>query len=293
MPRATTIALFATALFSLGGCASRSSALSQRTTITSAELQTGYHEAEAAAEDVSLGKYTDALARADNAVRLAPRNPWALYNRAAALHHLGRADDAVAAYQNAEVQFGEDRWGRSLAIYGRARALDDVGRCDEAKTAYEQFAALVRSHDAPAADMALRYASQCRATQEPPSPEGPLVTDMARALRSGNYSLVLELKDKLPPAAAPNPWVDYNVGAAFAALGKTDEAIAAYERAERQFGDRDRWGRSVAIWGRARALDIAGRCAEAAQAVEDYARVVGGSDPHSVRTATSYASSCP
>ncbi|MBX3198346.1 MAG: tetratricopeptide repeat protein [Labilithrix sp.] len=293
MPRVTTIALFATAACLLGACASPRTAVSQRTTITSAELQTGYREAEAAAEGVALGKYTDALARADNAVRLAPRNPWALYNRAAALHHLGRSEDAVAAYQNAEVQFGEDRWGRSLAIYGRARVLDDVGRCDEAKRAYEQFASLVRPSDARAADMALGYASQCRATAAPPSVEAPLVTEMTSALRSGNYSRVLELKDQLPPAAGPNPWVDYNAGAAFAGLGKTDEAIAAFERAERQFGEGDRWGRSVSIWGRARALDGAGRCAEAARAVEDYARVVGGSDPSTLRIATSYAGSCP
>ncbi|MCW5834556.1 MAG: tetratricopeptide repeat protein, partial [Labilithrix sp.] len=182
MPRVPTIALFVAATSLLGACASPRPAVSRRTTLTSAELQTGYREAEAAAEDVALGKYTDALARADNAVRLAPQNPWALYNRAAALHHLGRSEDAVAAYQNAEVQFGEDRWGRSLAIYGRARAFDDIGRCDEAKRAYDEFASLVRSNDARAADMALSYASQCRATEAPPSVEAPLVTEMTTAL---------------------------------------------------------------------------------------------------------------
>jgi tetratricopeptide (TPR) repeat protein len=291
MSRATTIALAAAGIFFLGACG-RQNTLPQRTTITSARMQTGYREAEVAAEDVTLGKYTDALARADNAVRLAPNNPWALYNRAAALHHLGRAEDAIAQYQSAEVQFGEDRWGRSLAIYGRARVLDDVGKCDEAKRAYEQFAALVRSTDAPAAEMALNYAGQCRTKQSAPSPEDAIATDMARALVDGKLSEVLELKDKVSPQAQPNPWIDYNVGSALAGLGRTDEALAAFTRAERAFDEQDRWGRSVAIWGRARVLANAGRCGEARAAVDEYTRVVGASDPHAVRLATSYTSDC-
>jgi tetratricopeptide (TPR) repeat protein len=291
MSRPITVMLAAAGILLIGSCARRST-LPQRTTITSAQVQSGYREAEAAAEEVTLGKYTEALARADNAVRLAPGNPWALYNRAAALHHLGRAEDAVAVYRSAEAHFGEDRWGRSLAIYGRARVLDDIGQCDEAKNAYEEFAALVRPTDAPAAEMAIEYAKACRMAQPAPSPEEPVVTGMARALGSGNYAQVLELKDKIPPSAAPNPWIDYNIGAALAGLGKTDDAIAAFERAERQFGDRDRWGRSVAIWGRARVLANAGRCGEARAVVEEYTRVVGASDPHAVRLATSYASEC-
>jgi tetratricopeptide (TPR) repeat protein len=290
MSRAMTIVIAAVALLFLG-CGRRNT-LPQRTTITSAEIQTGYREAQAAAEEVSLGKYSEALARADHAVKLAPSNPWALYNRAAALHHLGRAEDAVAQYQAAEVQFGEDRWGRSLAIYGRARVLDDVGRCDEAKAAYEQFANLVRGTDPPAAEMALVYSRQCRANQVPPSPEDAIATDMAQALVDGKLEQVLALKENIPPTAAPNPWIDYNVGSALAGLNRTEEALAAFARAERAFGEQDRWGRSLAIWGRARVLANAGRCNEARAAVEEYTRVVGGSDPHAVRLATSYTSEC-
>jgi tetratricopeptide (TPR) repeat protein len=286
-----TIAFAAVGLLVLGGCARRNT-VSQRTSITSAELQRGYREAEAAASDVTLGKYTEALARADNAVRLAPTNPWALYNRAAALHHLGRSEPAVVAYEAAEVQFGKDRWGKSLAIYGRARALDDVGKCDEAKRAYTQFADLVRPNDRAGAEMAIQYAGECRAVAPGPSAEEPLVTDMTRAVSAGDFTKVLELKDKVPPSAAPNPWIDYNVGAAFAGLGRTDEAVAAYQRAERAFGEGDRWGRSVAIWGRARALGTAGRCDDARAAIQEYAQVLGASDPHALRLATGYASDC-
>ncbi len=290
MPSARiTFALAVT--LSLAGCA-RGNPLSQRTTITSASMESGYREAEAAAADVTVGKYVEALARADNAVRLAPTNPWALYNRAAALHHLGRAEAAAAAYRSAEARFGDDRWGRSLAIYGRARVLDDVGQCDEAKRAYEQFAALVGSTDPEGAKMALEYGAQCRAPSPPPSPSDPVVTEMTRALGTGDFARVLALREKAVGTGAPTPWVDYNVGAALAGLGRFDEAAAAFERAANAFGERDRWARSVAVWGRARALASGGQCAAARAAVEEYTRLVGATAPHDVRLALAYEGDC-
>ncbi len=273
------------------GCARRP-AVSQSTTITSAEIQNGYREAEVAAEELSLGKYAEALARADNAVRLAPNNPWALYQRAAALHHLGRSEAAVAAYHQAALHFGDDQWGKSLALYGRARVLDDLGQCDEAKRAYDQYAALVRSKDPAAADMAVAYGKECRTAAPPPSPDDAVLTDMTRALTDGKFAEVLDLERKIRRTPSTSPWVDYNVGSALAGLGKTEEAVAAFSRAERAFGDADRWGHGLAIFGRARALDAAGRCREAAQAVDEYARVVGARDPGSIRVATSYTSRC-
>lgn len=273
------------------GCAGRSPA-AQRTTITSAELQNGYREAEVAAEELALGKYAEALARADNALKLAPDNPFAHHQRAAALHHLGRLEAAVTAYHQAAVHFGEDLHGKSLALYGRARALDDLGQCDEAKRAYEQYASLVRSKDPDGAEMAIAYGKACRVSPPLPSPEGPLLTEMTRALADGKHEQVLELERKMPRSATASPWVDYNLGAALLGLGRTDEAIAAFSRAERAFNDRDPWAHSVAIFGRARALESAGRCREAEQAIEEYARVVGARDPGSIRVATAYTSRC-
>jgi len=278
-------------LASVVGCARRPPA-AQRTTITSAEVQNGYREAEIAADELALGKYAEALARADNALRLAPDNPWALYQRAAALHHLGRSEAAVNSYHQAAVNFGDDQWGKSLALYGRARALDDMGQCDEAKRAYGQYAALVRSKDPAAADMAVAYATECRASQPPPAPEDLALTEMTRALSDGRYADVLALEGKVRRTPTSNPWIDYNIGSALVGLGRTDEAIAAFSRAEREFGDQDRWGHGVAIFGRARALESAGRCREAAQAIEEYACVVGARDPGAIRVATSYTSRC-
>src|SRR5262249_25172368 len=126
----------------------------------------------------------------------------------------------------------------------------------------------------------------------PPSPDDPIVTDMVRALGKADFKEVIALKDKIPASSPLNPWVDYNVGAALAGLNRTDEAIAAFERAEHAFGEADQKGRSLAIWGRARALANAGRCREARAAVEDYTHAVGASDPHAIRLATGYASDC-
>lgn len=292
MLRATIAIAFAVvSLAFVAGCARRHS-VPQRTTITSAEIQNGYREAELAAEEVALGKYAEALARAENAVRLAPNNPWAHYQRAAALHHLGRSEEAVSAYHEAAVNFGSDTWGKSLALYGRARTLDDIGQCDEAKRAYDQYATLVRSKDPAAADMAIAYGKACRVPRPPPSPADPLLTEMTRALSDGQYAQVLELERKIPRTPTSSPWIDYNVGAALLGLGRTDEAVAAFSRAERQFADRDRWGWGVAIFGRARALESAGRCREAAQAADEYARVVGARDPGAIRVATAYTTRC-
>lgn len=292
MSRVTFAFAAAFSLTFVAGCARRPAASHGTTQITSAEIQNGYREAEVAAEELALGKHAEALARADNALRLAPDNPWALYQRAAALHHLGRSESAVTAYHQAAVNFGADQYGKSLALYGRARTLDDMGQCDEAKRAYDQYAALMRSKDPAAADMATAYGKACRASPPPPSPADPLLTAMSRALSDGNYERVLELERTVPRTPTSSPWIDYNVGSALVGLGRTDEAVAAYSRAERSFHDRDRWGHGVAIFGRARALEAAGRCREAAQAIDEYARVVGARDPGSIRVATAYASRC-
>lgn len=284
--------LFGLGLLVLSGCAQRS-AVSQRTTITSARIERGYREAEVAAGDVTLGKYTEALARADVAVELAPNNAWARYNRAVALHHLGRSEDAVSAYREAESRFGKDTWGKTLAIYGRARARGDIGRCDEAKRAYEEFAWLTRPTDPAAADMAMGYAQQCQARTPGPGPDAQILGDMTAALVAENYRQVLVLREKLPASSSTNPWAEYTVASALVGLGKTDEAIVAFGRAENAFGDLDPKGRALATWGRARSLSLAGRCPEASQAFDAYIEAVGSSDPAAVRMAETSAKQCP
>jgi tetratricopeptide (TPR) repeat protein len=63
---------------------------------------------EAAAGALDEGRPEDALARAEEAVALAPRSVAALHHRAAALAALGRGDEARAAYERALAEAKDD-----------------------------------------------------------------------------------------------------------------------------------------------------------------------------------------
>jgi tetratricopeptide (TPR) repeat protein len=95
-----------------------------------------------------------------------PRGAWLLYDRGSALTALGRTDEAVEAFEDAEERFdgSHDDAGRAVAIWGEARALAEAGRCAEAQPVFEQYKDLVREKDSSAAEMAVRYAAECKAT---------------------------------------------------------------------------------------------------------------------------------
>ena len=123
----------------------------------SAELSSRAASAEMA------GDPQDALKLAEKTIAANPRDPWGYYDKAIALAHLTRVDEALQAYSAAEGFFApSDLWGRSIAIYGRAHALEQAGRCAEAKSEFERYAAFVRERDPKSADMAMRYAADCR-----------------------------------------------------------------------------------------------------------------------------------
>jgi tetratricopeptide (TPR) repeat protein len=119
------------------------------------------------------GNPTQARDLANQAIRADPRDPWPYYNKGMALAQLGEIDAAIAALYAAEKHFAPtDRWGRSVAIYGRAHALSQAGRCVEAVQAFAEYATFVGKDDPQAADMARRYAVNCR-TPAPPAPAAP------------------------------------------------------------------------------------------------------------------------
>jgi tetratricopeptide (TPR) repeat protein len=110
---------------------------------------------------------------AAQAIRADPRDPWPYYNKGMALAQLGETDAALATLWAAEKHFAPtDRWGRAVAIYGRAHTLSGAGRCVEAVQAYAEYATYVGKDDPAAADMARRYALNCRAPA-PPAPAQP------------------------------------------------------------------------------------------------------------------------
>ena len=119
-----------------------------------------------------------------------------------------------------------------------------------------------------------------------------LTTQAAVADMKGNPQQARDLANQAIRADPRDPWPYYNKGMALAELGETDAAIAALFAAEKHFAPTDRWGRSVAIYGRAHALSQAGRCVEARQAFEEYASFVGKSDPQAATIARRYAVDC-
>ena len=139
-----------------------------------------------------------------------------------------------------------------------------------------------------------------------PQPD-PRPTEAAEALAAGDYSRVLALTGHRPEAPGSG-WLDYDRASALTALGRTDEAVRFFRQAEAEFATtRDEaqtsslWrsrragldeGQAVSIWGRARALSLAGRCAEAAGAFKEYEDLVRDRDPLAARMAPPYSSAC-
>jgi tetratricopeptide (TPR) repeat protein len=116
----------------------------------------------AASAEIS-GDPQEALAYAGRAIAADASDPWPHYVRAAALSRMGKVDDALKAFADAEHRFAaSDTWARSVAIYGAAHALAEAGRCDEARAEYQRYASFVRARDPKSADMATRYASNCK-----------------------------------------------------------------------------------------------------------------------------------
>jgi len=108
------------------------------------------------------GDYIHALGSAERAIAAAPALPWPHYQRAVALAHLDRIDEAVAEYRDAEARFGvHDLWARALARYGIAHALAEEGQCRRADAAYRAYADLVAGRQPQDAARALTYAGQC------------------------------------------------------------------------------------------------------------------------------------
>ncbi len=140
----------------------------------------------------------------------------------------------------------------------------------------------------------------------------PRATEASRALGAGDYLRVLALTEE-PWNAPAGAWLDYYRGSALVGLGRTDEAVETFERAELRFEaaseaderstvlgaqarelhlSGDAHGRLVTTWGRARAFSLAGRCPEARAAFEHYAALARPSDPDGAEMAARYAAAC-
>jgi Flp pilus assembly protein TadD len=114
-----------------------------------------------------------ALKLAERAIEANPRDPWGYYDKGAALARIGNVDEALKAFTAAEERYAlSDQWGRSVAIYGRAHALGEAGRCGEARRDFVRYSALIREKDPKSANMAMKYAADCRSPADAPGRAG-------------------------------------------------------------------------------------------------------------------------
>jgi hypothetical protein len=127
---------------------------------------------------------------------------------------------------------------------------------------------------------------------EPSTPaSAELSSRAATAEMKGDPQDSLKLADQGIRADAKDPWPYYDKGMALARVGETNGALAALLAAEQHFSPSDRWGRSVAVFGRAHTLAEAGRCEEARAAFQEYMSLVRG-DPEAVALASRYSRDC-
>jgi tetratricopeptide (TPR) repeat protein len=129
------------------------------------------HLTSRAASAETAGDPQAALKLAERAIAADGRNPWGYYDKASALARLGKVDDALKAFNDAESRYAaSDLWARSIAIYGRAHVLAGAKRCDEAHGEFMRYAALIRERDPKSAGMAARYSADCASPVEAPHP---------------------------------------------------------------------------------------------------------------------------
>ena len=256
------------------------------------------------------GDYAWALDAAERGLVAHPGDPWLLYDKGAAQAGLGHLDWALETLREAEQRFATPH-ERSLAVYRRAIALELAGRCAEASTDLSRYAALVGRENPTLADDALTHLKFC----VPPTPQQvaarqdrealelaasndkvhraeELSTSSVRALAVGDYALALTKADAGLAIVPDDPWLLYNRGTALAGLERTDESLATLRQAERLFSASNIHGRSVAIYRRAMALEVAGRCEEEADELQRYAQLAKPADPEFVPHALAHVKLC-
>lgn len=233
------------------------------------------------------GDYAYALKLATGAAMRWPKAAWPEYERGVALKHLGRTDEAVRAFARVEDNPSAGAF-KAIAIFGRARTLDDAGRCPEARIAYDEYAAWVRPTSADAAEIATEDAHECYERANP----DPVPTIVASALMSGDYAKVLELTRAAVASERGRPWLDYDRASALTAVGRIDDAVESFRRAEMEFGQRRRWEQSLAIWGAARAFESGARCGEATREYRRYAELMRPYDAAAADMAERFGRAC-
>ncbi|MEO5375465.1 MAG: tetratricopeptide repeat protein [Alphaproteobacteria bacterium] len=181
----------------------------------------------------------EAVAAYDEALRLAPHFPEALFNRGVALQALGRLDEAATSWRQAAAL----RPAFLEAHLGLAHVSASLGRDDEAIASFREVVRLVPDH----ADtwltlgVILKRRGRADAAAEACGRAVALAPDLAIAHHT--LGLALEAARRFGEAVAPlleaarlmpdHPDTRFALGSVFAALGRLDEAEAATREAVR------------------------------------------------------------
>jgi tetratricopeptide (TPR) repeat protein len=120
----------------------------------------------------------------------------------------------------------------------------------------------------------------------------PRTYGASEALRVGNFQQALLMASRAVQQQPEDGRARYQRAVALAGLGETDDAVNAFREAESRFSTADLFGRSIAVYGRARAFDQAGRCEDARKTYREYAALVRAADPAGAELALRYARSC-
>jgi predicted TPR repeat methyltransferase len=186
---------------------------------------------------LDLGREHDALASYERALALQPDYPMALCNRGNALRRLGRLDDALASYERALALapcYPEAFCNRALALQAldrHADALEDFGAALTQRPAYAEalhgagvsLAALEQAEDAlEAFDRALRAQPDYA---EAWCSRGTLL------LRAHEPQAALDSYAQALRVRSGHARAQLGCANALRALGRYDEAVAAYEAA--------------------------------------------------------------
>lgn len=120
-----------------------------------------------------------------------------------------------------------------------------------------------------------------------------LNTEAATALMRQDYGKALALATRASQADPSDPWSHYTRAQALANLQRVDDALGEFNAALERYLPEDTWGQSVALYGRALALDQAGRCKDAQAAYDKYVQFVQPLDPQAAQVASLQSERCP
>jgi tetratricopeptide (TPR) repeat protein len=237
----------------------------------------------------SAGDRPQALASAKAAIAADPNDAWGYYLLGDALVFMGRTDDAVASYEQAERTAPQsDPWAKSVAIWGAAHAFEEASRCADAAPLYQRDAALTAPLDASAAALAREHAERQCAPPAPPALTPQEVTSADDQI-TGKYTQALQLADDAIRENPEDGWAHYMRADALTSLRRFDAAVASFQTAQRLFPESKPYETSIAIWGEANALKEAGRCKQASPVYRRYAAFMAQRDPNAAALAREYA----